>query len=396
MSLVPENGALHQKMRDWRRDFHAHPETAFEEHRTAAKVVELLTDFGLDVTTGLAKTGVVATLQGYQESNRSIGLRADMDALNLQELNTFSHCSKNEGKMHGCGHDGHTAMLLGAAKYLSEHRNFAGKVVFIFQPAEEGEAGARVMCEEGLFEQFDVDSVYGMHNWPGLDAGIFAVHTGPVMAAMDVFDITITGKGCHGGMPHMGSDPVVVAAQLISALQTIVSRNINPLESGVVSITRMNGGDAYNVVPDSVTLSGTCRTFSAEVQNLIESRMRSLVSSICEAFGARGTLDYRHQYPATVNTHENADICARVLENLVGREKVISDPEPSMGAEDFAFMLQKRPGAYVWIGNGSGEGGCGLHNPHYDFNDAILALGTNYWLTLVQTLLPITEGQSSG
>ncbi|EGG95541.1 putative hydrolase/peptidase [gamma proteobacterium IMCC1989] len=389
MKLITTEGVLHQAMREWRQDLHAHPETAFEEHRTSAKVVELLTSFGLEVTTGLAETGVVAALKGNVQSDRAIGLRADMDALNLQELNTFSHCSKHKGKMHGCGHDGHTAMLLGAAKHLSENRDFAGTVVFIFQPAEEGESGAKVMCDEGLFEQFPVDAVYGMHNWPGLEVGCFAIHSGPVMASMDVFDITITGQGCHGGMPHMGVDPVAVAGQLIGSLQHIVSRTLNPLESGVVSITQMHGGDAYNVVPDSVVLSGTCRTFSAEAQDLIESKMQQQVRSICEAFGAAGELDYRRIYPSAINDVKHAAICADVTQALVGERQVKHDLPPSMGAEDFAFMLQERPGAYIWIGNGTAEDGRGLHNPYYDFNDDILTLGANYWVTLVQSQLAL-------
>lgn len=386
--LIAQESELHVLMREWRRDLHAHPETAFEEHRTAAKVADLLRSFGLEVHTGLAETGVVATLIGNKPGNGMIGLRADMDALNLQELNSFSHCSRHDGKMHGCGHDGHTATLLGAAKYLADNPDFAGTVVFIFQPAEEGEAGARVMCEQGLFQKFPVDAVYGMHNWPGLDAGEFAVHQGPVMAAMDLFDIQITGNGCHGGMPHMGVDPVVVAGQLIGALQGIVSRSLSPLDSGVVSVTQMHGGDAYNVVPDSVTLSGTCRTFSEEVKAQIKQQMTIMVENICAAYGATGTLDYRSIYPATVNVPEHATICADVASTLVGTDKVRQNEVPSMGAEDFAFMLQERPGAYIWIGNGSAEGGRGLHNPYYDFNDEILPLGASYWATLVKTLLP--------
>ncbi len=387
MLPISQEDTLHQLMREWRRDLHAHPETAFEEHRTSAKVIELLKSFGLNVSTGLATTGVVATLEGKQKSNKAIGLRADMDALNLQELNTFSHCSKHKGKMHGCGHDGHTAMLLGAAKYLSENRDFAGTVVFIFQPAEEGGAGAKVMCEQGLFEQFPVDAVYGMHNWPGLDAGCFAVNSGPVMAATDIFDITITGKGCHAGMPNMGVDPVVVAAQLISALQSIISRTLDPLESGVVSVTQMRGGNAYNVVPDSVTLSGTCRTFSDDVQKLIEEKIRRQVQSLCHAFDAEGVLDYRRVYPSTVNDKTHAGICADVADSLVGSDYVKRDLPPSMGAEDFSFMLQQRPGAYLWLGNGSRDDGKGLHNPYYDFNDEVLSLGANFWIKLVQSQL---------
>lgn len=391
MTLIVKEGSLHRAMREWRQDLHAHPETAFEEYRTATKVADLLKSFGLAVHTGWAETGVVATLEGIQSSGASIGLRADMDALNLQELNAFSHCSKYRGKMHGCGHDGHTAMLLGAAKYLSENRNFAGTVVFIFQPAEEGEAGANVMCEQGLFEHFNVDAVYGMHNWPGLESGQFAVHQGPVMASMDVFDIKITGKGCHGGMPHLGVDPVVVAGQLISALQSIVGRTLNPLESGVVSITQMRGGEAYNVVPDSVTLSGTCRAFSAQVQTLLETRMQLQVKNICDAFGASGVLDYRRIYPSTVNDKQHAAMCSQVVIDLVGESRLQREMAPSMGAEDFSFMLQQRPGAYIWIGNGTSQDGKGLHNPYYDFNDEILPLGAEYWVALTQAQLPLTQ-----
>lgn len=391
MALIATEGKLHAQMREWRRDLHKHPETAFDEHRTAAKIAQLLKSFGLTVDVGLAGTGVVATLKGKQESDAAIGFRADMDALNLQELNTFSHCSSHQGKMHGCGHDGHTAMLLGAAKYLSQHRDFAGTVVFIFQPAEEGEAGAQVMCEQGLFEKFKVDAVYGMHNWPGLDTGKFAVHNGAVMASMDVFDIKITGKGGHAGMPHLGVDPVVAAGQLISSLQSIISRTQNPLESGVISITKMQGGDAYNVVPDCVTLSGTCRAFSVQVQDLIESRMRLQVTNICEAFGAQGELDYRRIYPSTINDPAHAKICASVTAGFVGDDNVQLDLAPSMGAEDFSFMLQQRPGAYIWIGNGTSEGGQGLHNPYYDFNDDILPLGAQYWIALAMSQLPLTS-----
>lgn len=384
MGLIVKDSELHQQMRAWRQDIHAHPETAYEEHRTAAKVERLLRSFNLEVTTGLAITGVVATLQGNKPGNRCIGLRADIDALSLQELNNFEHCSRHDGKMHACGHDGHTAMLLGAAKYLSENRDFSGTVVFIFQPAEEGEAGAKKMCEEGLFEQFNVDAVYGMHNWPGIEQGKFAVHKGAVMASMDFFDITITGQGCHAGMPHLGTDPIMVAGQLIGALQSIVSRNVDPLHSSVVSITQMHGGDAYNVIPDSVTLSGTCRAFSIEQQNQIETLMRQRITNICEGFGAKGELDYRRVAPCTQNDPAHSEICRVVTTALVGTENVLLDQAPSMGSEDFAFMLLQKPGAYIWIGNGTMEGGKGLHNPHYDFNDEILALGASYWVALTQ------------
>ncbi|WP_421868249.1 M20 aminoacylase family protein [Motiliproteus sp.] len=387
MLPIQPNSELHQQMQQWRRDLHAHPETAYEEHRTAAKVAELLREFGLEVHTGLAVTGVVGVLRGRQSGQKSVALRADMDALNLQELNSFDHCSTHPGKMHGCGHDGHTTMLLGAAKHLAENPDFAGTLVFIFQPAEEGRAGAKKMCEEGLFDRFPVDAVYGMHNWPGLEAGSFAVHNGPVMASMAVFDIDIVGQGAHGGMPHLGVDPVPVAAQLISALQSIVARGLNPLDSGVVSVTQMHGGDAYNVIPESIRLSGTCRAFSTEMQDHLEAEMQRRVEHICAAHGATGTLDYRRGYPATINDPAHAQRCAEVTGALVGEAKVKRCEPPSMGAEDFSFMLEQRPGAYIWIGNGSSEGGRGLHNPHYDFNDEILPLGASYWVNLAQACL---------
>lgn len=378
---------LHQQMRHWRRDIHAHPETAFEEFRTAERVAELLVSFGLEVHTGLATTGVVATLKGRLPGDGMIALRADMDALNLHELNTFAHCSRHPGKMHGCGHDGHTAMLLGAAAYLAQNPEFAGTAVFIFQPAEEGHAGARVMCEEGLFERFPATAVYGMHNWPGLAAGEFAVHNGPVMASMDKLYIEITGDGGHAAMPHLGCDPVLVAGHLITALQSVVSRNLDPLQSAVVSVTTMHGGDAHNVIPETVTLSGTCRSFDPAVQAMLEQRIGQQVQHICAAFGARGELRYERHYPATINCPEHADICADVARQLVGAGQVQRTMPPSMGAEDFAFMLQQRPGAYIWLGNGQAGEGHGLHNPHYDFNDEILPLGASYWVALVQAQL---------
>lgn len=387
MRPIANQSELHLQMREWRRDFHRHPETAYEEHRTAKIVAELLNSFGLDVTTGIATTGVVATLKGNKPGNGSIALRADMDALNLQELNNFAHCSVHQGKMHGCGHDGHTTMLLGAASYLAQRPDFAGTVHFIFQPAEEGEAGALRMCEQGLFDRFPADAVYGMHNWPGIEAGQFAIHDTAVMASMDIFDIEITGQGCHGGMPHMGTDPVAVAGQLIGALQSIVARNLDPSESGVVSVTQMHGGDAYNVIPETITLSGTCRAFSPHIQQQLKARMAQQVEHICAAFGAKGTLDYRQVSPATINTPKHSQHCVNAALALVGSDKIQHNPAPSMGAEDFAFMLQRRPGAYIWIGNGSNEDGKGLHNPYYDFNDDILPLGANFWINLVQQQL---------
>ena len=385
--MIQAGSQLHQLMRQWRQDIHANPETAYQEHRTSKIVADLLRSFGLETHTGLAQTGVVAVLDGRLGPGSSIGLRADMDALNLQELNTFAHRSCVDGKMHACGHDGHTAMLLGAAKYLSENPDFSGRVVFIFQPAEEGEAGAKAMCDEGLFEQFPVDAIYGMHNWPALQAGQFAVHAGPVMAAMDFFDIHITGNGAHAGMPHLGVDPIAVAGQLITSLQSIVARTLNPADSGVLSITQMRGGDAYNVIPNTVSLGGTVRSFSSKVQQQIQSAMQSQVEQICAAFGATGVLEYRRLAPATVNDSEHADICASAAQSLVGEASVLRHEQPSMGAEDFAYMLQHKPGAYIWIGNGSQDNDKSLHNPRYDFNDEISALGASYWVSLVREVL---------
>jgi len=387
MTAIAKNSELHNQMGQWRRDLHAHPETAYEEHRSAAKIAQLLTSFGLDIDCGMAVTGVVAVLKGNKPGDKCIALRADMDALNLQELNDFEHCSTYQGKMHGCGHDGHCAMLLGAAKYLSENKDFAGTVVFIFQPAEEGEAGAKRMCEEGLFDHYGIDAVYGMHNWPGLAAGKFAVHHGPVMASMDVFDITIHGRGCHAGMPHLGIDPVAVSASVINALQGIVSRHLDPLASGVVSVTKIHGGDAYNVVPDSVTISGTCRSFNTQVREQIKTQLAQRAQSTCQAYGASCEIDYRNVAPSTVNDKSHAKICAQVIKDLVGADNLELEMPASMGAEDFAFMLAERPGAYIWIGNDANAGDAGLHNPHYDFNDDVLALGASYWVALTKHCL---------
>lgn len=369
----------------WRHDIHAHPETAFEEHRTAEFVAKRLAEFGIEVHRGLAGTGVVGTLKGNAPGEHAIALRADMDALHIHERNDFGHISQNQGKMHACGHDGHTTMLLGAARYLAETRNFAGTVHFIFQPAEENEGGGRVMVEEGLFSKFPVEAVFGMHNWPGLPAGQFAVRTGPMMAGSDSFEIVVTGKGAHGAMPHLGVDPIVVAAQIVTALQTIVSRNAHPLESAVVTVTQFHAGDTWNVIPQEVVLRGTARSFQSEVQDLIESRMHAIAESIGAAYGARVNVRYMRRYPPVVNSERETDIAAEVLENVVGAANVRRDLLPSMGGEDFAFLLQKKPGSYIWIGNG--ENREFLHHPNYDFNDEILPLGATYWARLVETVL---------
>jgi hippurate hydrolase len=387
MPIVNRIAAFHDEMTAWRHDIHAHPEIAFEEHRTSDFVAAKLAEFGIDVHRGLAGTGVVGTIKSGT-SPRAIGLRADMDALHVKELNGFAHRSQNEGKMHACGHDGHTTMLLGAAKYLAETRNFDGTVHVIFQPAEENEGGGRVMVEQGLFKQFPVEAVYGMHNWPGMPVGKFAVMPGPMMAAFDIFEIIVTGKGAHAAMPHHGIDPVVVAAQIVTGLQTIASRSISPLDAVVLSVTQIHAGDTWNVIPNEVVLRGTTRSFKPEVQDMIEPAMRRIIDGVAGAFGATAKLRYERRYPPTINTPAETEAAATALADVVGKDSVLRDLQPTMGAEDFAFMLQAKPGCYVWIGNGEGEGGCMLHNPHYDFNDAVLPIGASYWARLAEQSLP--------
>jgi hippurate hydrolase len=374
-----------------RRDIHAHPELAFNETRTADIVARELLAYGLEIQRGLAKTGVVGILR-KGSSERSIGLRADMDALPLLEKNEFAHCSTHVGKMHACGHDGHTTMLLGAARYLAENKDrldFDGTVYFIFQPAEESEGGAAVMIEEGLFEYFPMDAVYGLHNWPGIPVGEMAVMPGPVMAGTCAFEIAVRGQGCHAAMPHQGVDTLVAASQLVLALQTVVARNLHPCDSAVVSVTQFHGGEAWNIIPDDALLRGTLRTFKPEVQQSIERAVERLCDGIASAFGAQISVKFEHRYPPTVNSLDATALCTRVAGDLLGDNKVRNDELPSMGAEDFAYMLQKKPGCYVWLGNGPGTGGCTLHNPHYDFNDEILALGVAYWVKLVESALPL-------
>ncbi len=371
-----------------RRDLHAHPETAFEEHRTGDVVARTLAAAGVEVHSGIAATGVVGVLRAGS-GGKAIGLRADMDALPIHEQNRFPHCSKHPGKMHACGHDGHTAMLLAAAEYLAATRHFDGTVYFIFQPAEEGEGGARVMIEEGLFERFTMDAVFGMHNWPGIPAGEFAIMPGPMMASTDQFDITIKGHGAHAAMPHQGADPVVAGSALVQALQSIVSRNLDPLDAAVLSLTRFHAGDAYNVIPEHAVLGGTVRAFRAEVQVEVEKAMERICMGIAASHGVQVSLEYRRGYPATVNSAAETEVCRHVAAGLVGKDRVRRDMRPSMGAEDFSFMLQAKPGCYVWLGNGLGEGGCMLHNPLYDFNDEVLPLGASYWVRLAEHLLAV-------
>ncbi|MDD2990258.1 MAG: M20 family metallopeptidase [Zoogloea sp.] len=369
-----------------RRDIHAHPELAFEEHRTAAIVAERLRALGIETHTGVGKTGVVGVLRAGTRG-RMIGLRADMDALPIQEKNDFNHHSRIPGRMHACGHDGHTAMLLGAAAHLARNPDFDGTVVFIFQPAEEGEGGAPAMIADGLFERFPMEAVFGLHNWPGLPLGEIAVHRGPVMACADRFDIEIKGHGAHAAMPHQGIDPVLAGASLVQALQSVVSRNRDPQDAAVLSVTQFHAGDAYNVIPDIARICGTVRAFRPEVEAMVEDAMQRVCAGVGAAFGANVSFEYRRGYPPTINTVPEAEFCARVAAEVCGDGKVSIDPKPSMGAEDFAYFLQEKPGCYIWLGNGPGEGGCTLHNPRYDFNDAAIPFGVAYWVRLVQRWL---------
>lgn len=387
MTYIQNNSELHRTMTAWRQDIHAHPETAFAEHRTADKILSALQTFDhLEIHTRIAKTGIVAVLTGkHGDNGKMIGLRADIDALDITEENTVDYCSVYSGKMHACGHDGHTAMLLGAAKYLSENPDFSGRVAFIFQPAEENHGGGEVMVKEGLFDRFPCDSVYGMHNWPGLPEGQFAVHETAVMASTDSFDITIQGKGAHAAMPNLGIDPIVIAAELVNSLQTIVSRNIAPTDTAVVSITKLNAGSAYNIIPDTATLSGTVRSFSEPVRQTLHQRIKALVEAICHAHHASAEVLFHDAYPATINHPPQARECAAVAAQLVGTDNVLLDEPPSMGAEDFSYMLMEKPGAYIWLGNGSES--YGLHHPKYNFNDDAAPLGANYWIALTYHLL---------
>ncbi|MEC8980786.1 MAG: M20 aminoacylase family protein [SAR324 cluster bacterium] len=388
MALIKEIKLLHDEMTEWRRDIHQHPELKFEENRTSDLVAAKLEEFGIEIHRGLAKTGVVGTIRNGD--GPSIGLRADMDALPLEEKNTFKHASSNPGKMHACGHDGHTAMLLGAAKHLAASKNFKGTVNLIFQPGEEGGGGGELMIKEGLFEMFPVDSVYGLHNWPGMPAGTFGVGSGPIMAAADMFDLTINGRGGHAALPDQCIDPIVVASQVVSALQTITSRNTHPVDSVVITVTQIHAGDAYNVIPDSVQMHGTVRTFQTETREKIPSSMLRVAEGVCAAYGTTCELNYMSGYPATINSVPETEISAKAVVDLLGEDKIILNPTPSMGAEDFSYMLEARPGCYVWlgIGPGKGEAGCMLHSSRYDFNDDVLPTGASYWVKLVENELP--------
>ncbi len=379
--------ALHADMQRWRHDIHRHPELAFEEKRTAGVVAELLKSWGLEVHPEVGKTGVVGILR-RGDSARSIGLRADMDALAIQEQNQFDHRSTNADKMHACGHDGHTAMLLGAAKHLASVGRFNGTVVFIFQPAEEHGEGARAMIEDGLFARFPVQDVYAIHNFPSLKTGHFAVRAGSIMAAEDNFKITIHGVGCHAALPHLGKDPIVVGAEIVTAMQSLVARTLNPMDNAVVSFTEFITNGTVNVVPSEVTLKGDTRSLTTQVQDHVEHTMARIVSGVCSAHGATHTFDYRRNFVPTVNTAAQAAIAACAATAVAGEQNVVGDARPVMTSEDFGYMLQEKPGAYILLGNGEdGVGGCSLHNPSYDFNDDILSVGADFWVELVQSQL---------
>ncbi|MBF0266431.1 MAG: amidohydrolase [Gammaproteobacteria bacterium] len=383
MKLINEIINQQEQISQWRQDLHKIPELAFQEHKTADYIETILR--GLDVTIHprMAGTGLIASITSGK-SDKTIALRADIDALPIDEKNELGYCSTHSGCMHACGHDGHSAMLLGAVQYLSKHRNFDGTVYFIFQPAEENEGGGRKLVEEGIFTKFKIDAIYGMHNWPGIEVGKFATRTGALMAAYDVFDIQINGKGGHAAKPHMSIDPIIITAQLITALQHICSRQTDPLESAVVSITRVRSGEGYNVIPQTARLSGTVRTFSAAIQENIIQQIQQISESICQAYGATCTINYRKCYPATINDEIETQQAIEAIKTVVGEDNLILDNPPSMGSEDFSFLVNECQGSYVHIGNGQSAS---LHNDHYNFNDQILTIGASYWVTLVKQQL---------
>ena len=391
MSTIANKSDLHEQMVTWRHHLHQHPELSFKEKMTSDYIASVLQSHDIEIHRGLAVTGIIATVHGQRDGN-VIGLRADMDALPIQELNDFSYKSVHEGKMHACGHDGHSTMLLGAAIYLKENNDFSGTVHFIFQPAEEGGGGGRVMLEEGIFDKFPCQAVYGMHNFPGIAEGQFAVHDTAVMAANETLKINIKGKGGHAAMPDQCIDPVVVGAQIISALQSVVARNVAPLNSAVVSITMVNAGFVSNVVPDDMQLTGSLRYFSKEVGDEVKDKIKNIVEGVSQSMGASATFESVGNYPATINIPKHAELCANAAAMVVGENNVLRNEQPTMGSEDFAFLLNASEGAYIWIGNGlvpedSPKGGCMLHNTQYDFNDEILPIGASYWVQLVQNIL---------
>ena len=386
MSLVSRIAALNDEMTRWRRDIHAHPELGFEEKRTSELVAAKLAEFGVEVHRGIGRTGVVGVLRAGS-SRRSVGLRADMDCLPIEEANTFAHRSTHAGRMHACGHDGHTTMLLGAARYLAETRNFDGTVNFIFQPAEEGIGGAKAMVDDGLFKRFPCEAIFGMHNRPGMALGKFAVRSGAMMAGGAFFDIDIEGRGSHGARPEAGVDSILVAAHVTAALQSIVSRNVRPVDTAVLSVTQVHGGNAYNVIPQTVRISGTVRAFSNEVMELIGRNIARVADGVAAGFGAKAKTDFRAIFPPLINNAEEAEYAAGICADVVGTEGVKRDPALIMASEDFSFMLKEVRGCYINIGNGDGEGACEVHNPSYDFNDAALPYGASFFARLVEKRL---------
>ena len=387
MPIVNRIADQHREITEWRHDFHAHPELLYDVHRTASSVADKLKAFGCDdVVTGIGRTGVVGVIRGQKgKSNKTIGLRADMDALPIEEATDLPYKSTVPGKMHACGHDGHTAMLLGAARYLAETRNFAGTAVIIFQPAEEGGAGGKAMVQDGLMERFGINEIYGMHNYPGMPVGEFGLRPGAIMAAADYVQIDIEGKGAHAARPHLGIDTVLVGAQIINALQSIVSRNVDPLEAAVVSICMFHAGSTDNVIPQTAQLRGTARSLIPEVQELLEKRVPEIAETTAKLYGAKATVKYRRGYPVLKNHAVQADFAASVAAQIAGVDKVATSLAPVMGAEDFSFMLNARPGAFIFVGNGDSAG---LHHPAYNFNDEVIPIGTSYWAKLVETALP--------
>ncbi|MBV9523872.1 MAG: amidohydrolase [Alphaproteobacteria bacterium] len=390
MPTIPRVAQYHDELTQIRRDIHAHPELGFEEERTAGIVAAKLSEWGLEVHRGLAKTGIVGTLR-RGNSLRAIGLRADMDCLPMQEMNAFAHASTHAGKMHGCGHDGHTTMLLGAARYLAETRNFEGAVHFIFQPAEEGGGGGKRMIDEGFFEKFPCDAVFALHNRPGIPVGQMGVRSGPTLASSDRFEIRIKGRGTHAAHPHTGIDPFVIGAQITLALQTITSRNKDPIDTSVVSIGFMKGGSAFNVIPDELVIGGTARAFRPAVRDLIERRLGEIAHGTAATFGGSAEVSYRRGYPPTINDADETEFAATIAAEICGEDGVQRNYPPSMGAEDFSYFLEKRPGAMLWLGNGPGEGGCFLHNPKYDFNDSAIPTGVSFLARLAERYLARTE-----
>ena len=394
MKLIDPIVEFSTEIQQIRRDIHAHPELCYQENRTADLVAAKLTEWGIPIIRGLGITGVVGIIK-RGTSNRAVGLRADMDALPMQEINTFAHTSQHAGKMHACGHDGHTAMLLGAAHFLIQHGSFDGTVYLIFQPAEEGGGGAQRMIDDGLFEQCPMEAVFGMHNWPGVPLGTFGVRAGPMMASSNEFEVIVSGKGAHAAQPHKGIDPILVAIQIVQSWQTIVARNVSPIDSAVLSVTQIHSGSATNVIPDQATLIGTVRTFTGPVLDMMETNMRRIADHTAQAFDAKVEFKFKRNYPALFNHPKETDIAAHVARQIVGDAGVNTQMEATMGAEDFAYLLQAKPGCYVFIGNGDGDhrdaghglGPCNLHNASYDFNDHLLPLGATYWVRLAEHFL---------